>query len=70
MLRACLDWLSARPCPRQSEPITRLPFEDAWLLGPLSDSTICSGQFTTARLLLRPLDGAVPERWRMTPTRV
>src|SRR5690606_20254253 len=38
--RGYLKWVQMRPCARRRGIGTRLPFDDSWIIEPLSDSTI------------------------------
>ena len=46
-----IDWLALRPCARKRGLGTRFPFDRAWVIESLSDSTIYMALYTVAHLL-------------------
>jgi len=46
-----IDWLALRPCARKRGLGTRFPFDRAWIIESLSDSTIYMALYTIAHLL-------------------
>jgi leucyl-tRNA synthetase len=68
--RACFDWLSAWPCSRQYGLGTRLPFDEAWLIDSLSDSTIYNAYYTIAHILQATLDGSIPGSGGLRPEQI
>jgi len=46
-----IDWLALRPCARKRGLGTRFPFDRAWVIESLSDSTIYMALYTIAHLL-------------------